>query len=178
MLTGAPIVLLPSAISEAKAFARIHGSDEDALVAGLMASAAELCEQFTLQALVARSFTEVVPATGNWTRLGIAPVRAITGVEMLHGEGRASALAVADYAVDIDPNGDGWVRVTRPMDAARLRVTFEAGLAANWESVPDALRHGVVRLATHLFMQREEAASRPPAAVTALWRPWRRMRIA
>ena len=36
---------------------------------------------------------------------------------------------------------------------------------------------GVVLLTAHLFDHRG-GESAPPAAVTALWRPWRRMRLA
>ncbi len=45
--------------------------------------------------------------------------------------------------------------------------------------VPAPLRQGVVRLAGHLHAHRDETdAAGPPAAVTALWRPFRRMRLA
>ena len=177
MLSAAAIVPSAGAIAEAKAYARIEGNGEDELVARLVASAIELCEQFTGQALLARSFSQVLPASGCWTRLGVAPVRAITAVEGLSGTGDGTPLQVQDYAIDIDASGEGWVRVTRP-GAERLRVSFEAGLAADWAAVPDALRHGVLRLAAHLFMERGETTSPVPAAVNALWRPWRRMRLA
>jgi len=55
-----------------------------------------------------------------------------------------------------------------------------AGLAPDWDALPDGLRHGVMRLAAHQHRQREGdgAAPLPPAAVAALWRPWRRLRLA
>lgn len=159
----------PAALAELKMFARIAGGEEDALAAALVASAAALCERFIGQALLAREFGEVI-AAGGWTRLARTPVAAVVAVADMGG----AALPVADYAVDIDANGDGWVRLDGP--ARRARVRYRAGLAAAWGDAPEALRHGIVRLAAHLFAKRAADAP-PPAAVTALWRPWRRMRI-
>ncbi|HEY0625472.1 MAG TPA: hypothetical protein VGD10_01940 [Allosphingosinicella sp.] len=176
MLSAAPILLPAVAAEELKAYLRIVGADEDALAARLMRSAAELCERFTGQALVARSFVETVQASSAWTRLAGTPLRAITAVEALGAE--ATVLPSAAYAVDIDANGDGWVRLTAPVDAPRLRVTFEAGMGAEWNALPEPLRQGAVRLAAHFYAERDEAeGAGPPAAVTALWRPYRRMRL-
>ena len=43
-----------------------------------------------------------------------------------------------------------------------------------------ALRHGIIRLAAHQHRERETSGPGPlpPAAIAALWRPWRRMRMA
>src|SRR5688500_11691574 len=90
MLSAAPLVLPDEARDEAKAYLRIVGEDENALVERLMWSAAELCERFTGQALVARSFGEVLPTGGAWTRLGAAPVRAISAVDALAPDGTAT----------------------------------------------------------------------------------------
>ena len=61
-----------------------------------------------------------------------------------------------------------------------LEDSEAAGLAADWTVLPEPLRHGMVRLAAHQHRERESsgAASVPPAAVAALWRPWRRLRLA
>ncbi|HEX8214268.1 MAG TPA: hypothetical protein VF582_02220 [Allosphingosinicella sp.] len=177
MLSAAPIILPAAATDEAKAYLRIVGSDEDTMVARLMRGAAELCEQFTGQVLIARSFTELLPVSPAWARLSATPVKAISGVEVLPAEGAAVPLAGGDFAIDIDANGDGWVRITNGA-AKRARVTFEAGMASQWNGVPESLRQGIVRLAAHLYARREAAdGAGPPAAVTALWRPWRRIRL-
>ena len=178
MLSAAPIALPAAAVEEAKAYLRIVGTDEDPLVARVMRSAAELCEQFTGRVTIARSFTEVVLRSGAWTRLAATPVRTISAVEALDANGAALPLAAGAYAIDIDANGDGWVRVTDAGDARRLRVSFEAGLVSDWVELPETLRQGTVRLAAHLYAHRDPAdGAGPPAAVTALWRPWRRMRL-
>jgi uncharacterized phiE125 gp8 family phage protein len=108
-------------------------------------------------------------------------VRAITLVEALPAEGPALALPSGAYAIDIDANSDGWVRLTAPGPARRIRVGYEAGLAGAWADLPAALRHGILKLAAHFYTSRTaeggRAADAPPAAVTALWRPYRRLRL-
>ena len=178
MVTGDPVEPGAAALGEAKAYLRIAGGDEDALVTRLIAAAIELCEQFTGQALLERGFVETLPAGAAWRRLGRTPVGAVTSVEALAADGTASPLPVGAYAIDIDAGGDGWVRVPSPGAARRLRVGYQAGLAAGWADLPQALRQGAVRLAAHLYAHRDSARdSAPPAAVTALWRPWRRLRL-
>ena len=108
----------------------------------------------------------------------MAPVRAIAGVSALAADGTATALPVGDYALDIDAAGEGWVRLLRTITQKRIRVAYSAGMAADPNGLPEALRHGIVRLAAHFYMNRDAAGEvAPPAAVTALWRPWRRMRL-
>ena len=174
----------PEAVAQAKVLLRAGDAGEDALIEAMLASAAALCERFTGQALFARGFRETLGAeTGSarrshgWRRLARTPVRSIGAVEAIGADGAATPLAPADYAIDIDANGDGWVRTAHRR--GRLRITYEAGLAAGWGDVPEALRQGILRLAAHLYTFRTDAGAQaePPAAVTALWRPWRRLRI-
>lgn len=104
------------------------------------------------------------------------PGRAILGVDVLAADGAATALPGDAYEIDVDAAGTGWVRIRSPGEARRVSVRFQAGLAAEWTDLPEPLRHGVVRLAAHLYAHRSgESGAGPPAAVTALWRPWRRI---
>jgi uncharacterized phiE125 gp8 family phage protein len=169
---------LPIALAELKAFLRVSVGDEDALLAGLARGAADMCEAFTGRALIDRAVTEMLAASARWTRLGAAPVRSIEGVAALAGDGEASPLEAAAYAIDVDAASDGWVRVLDAGGAKRVLVSYRAGMAAEPNGVPEALRHGIVRLAAHLYTHRDQAEQTgPPAAVTALWRPWRRLRL-
>ena len=87
-------------------------------------------------------------------------------------------LTADSYAVDIDAAGEGWVRLTAPRDEKKVSVGYVAGLADDPNGVPEAVRQGIVRLAAHLYVHRDAAnGGGPPAAVTALWRPWRRLRL-
>lgn len=180
MIEGEALVLPPEAAGAAKGFLRVERADEDGLIGALVAAAAEHCEGFTGRALLTRGFIETIPASRAWQRLTMSPVRAILSVEALPAEGPAQPLASGLYAIDIDSNGDGWVRTTGPVDARQIRVGYQAGVAGDWADLPAALRHGILRLAAHLYTNRTAEGPRPaepPAAVTALWRPYRRLRL-
>lgn len=180
------------ALADAKAYLRIDGADEDAVLETLIDTAMALCERFTGQALILADRTDILAAAmPAWQRLPATPVSAITSVSALDGAGTATALPIDAYAIDVDAVGDGWVRLTRPVVAfvptipdrpapqGRLQIGYRAGLAPDWPSIPPALRQGVVRLAAHLHAHRDEADDAgPPAAVAALWRPFRRMQFA
>ena len=159
-----PIVTM----SEAQAFARIETGEEEALVAGLIRTASALCEAFINQVVIARDFELDVPASGAWQRLPIAPVRSIA-VPTLESDA---------YGIDIDAAGDGWVRVPSDGAGTRIHVSGSAGMADDENGVPEPIRQGVLRLVAHLFAARDGEGGEPPAAVTALWRPYRRMRLA
>ena len=81
----------------------------------------------------------------------------------------SNMLAGGEGAIDRD--GRGWVRTRE-----ELTVRYRAGLAADWAGLPPEIAHGAAIMGAHLFDNRDAAAV-PPAAVAALWRPWRRMRL-
>jgi len=169
---------LATSLAELKAYLRIETEGEDAVLAGLLRGAAALCEQFVGQWLVARSARETVAGTGGWQRLSARPVLAIESVAAVDADGASEALPVEAYAIDIDAAGDGWVRSTRAGDGRVLAVRSRAGMAGEWNGVPEALRQGIVRLAADHYLARGTESATPPAVVSALWRPFRRMRLA
>lgn len=162
-------------LSEAQEFLRLQSGDDEALLAGLIRTASALCEQFVGQVILARAFREQHRASGAWQPLRSLPVRSITSVRALDASGEAVVLAETDIAVDIDADGRGWVRGTTLLGRAQLEVRGTAGLAASVNQVPEPLRQGVLRLVAHLFGNRDGPSGEPPAAVTALWRPYRRL---
>jgi len=189
-----PIVSL----AEAQAFARIETDDEEALLAGLIRTASGLCEAFLGQVVIARQFQVSIQATSDWQRLSVTPVRSIDLVETVASDGLRMTMAVDGYAIDVDSKGDGWIRLTRvplPELAAvaalmgedrimpeyfrqgYVSVSGTAGIALTENDVPEPIRQGVLRLVTSLFADRDGDGGDIPAAVTALWRPYRRMRV-
>lgn len=81
-----------------------------------------------------------------------------------------------------------WLAISTPQEdalLARLLVvawqTCErfvgAALPLAWAEVPPALNEGILRFAAHLYRERDGAESEPPAAVAALWRPYRVLRL-
>lgn len=173
---AAAIVAGAGALAEVKAFLRVEGDAEDEAIARLIAAAIGHGEAFTGRIFLVRAVWETLPARACWQRLVATPVRGIVSVEGLDAAGGAVALPVGASAIDVDAGGDGWVRVTGV--TGRVRVHAQAGIAADWSALPEPLRQGCVRLAAHLFTHRDAAdEGAPPAAVAALWRPWRRIRL-
>jgi uncharacterized phiE125 gp8 family phage protein len=168
-----PIVTM----SEAQAYVRIETGEEEALLAGLIRTASGICEAFINQVVIARDFELDMPASGTWERLPITPVRAMTSVASVDQNGATTPIDVVSNTLDVEFAGDGWVRLTQDAGASRVRVSGRAGIADDENGVPEPIRQGVLRLVAHLFTSRDDSGGEPPAAVSALWRPYRRMRL-
>ena len=175
-----PPALPPSALAALKQWLGITIAADDAPLAGLLRAGLDICEGFTGAVPLETTCEEVLLLSRDWQRLATRPIQAITAVHGIPATGARFALPADAYALDLDADGGGRVRVTAPGDATRIAVRFTAGLSAGWDALPEALRHGVIRLAAHQHREREgnSASPVPPAAVAALWRPWRRMRLA
>jgi hypothetical protein len=113
----------------------------------------------------------------GWHRLGVRPVSALISVEALSRPAPAAP----------------WQKSNIPPASTAKANARSASLpplasSGRWSALPRAwqrigttcpnLRHGIIRLAAHQYRMRESAGADalPPASVTALWRPWRRMR--
>lgn len=160
-----------ASLDELKDYLRIAGSGEDALLERLLRSATALCEQFIGQWLIVREARETVAADGEWHRLAARPVVEVLGAETLAGV----ALASDGWAADVDASGDGWMRARQ---GGLIVLRYRAGLAEDVDGLPEPIRQGIVRLAAEHFAARDGESAAPPAVVSALWRPWRRMRLA
>jgi uncharacterized phiE125 gp8 family phage protein len=171
-----PAAVLEAARDAAKAQLRSMTDAEDGLIERLAATALSVAEAFTGRIWIAREdWRDTLPAVPMWQMLGAAPVTAITSVEGVPAEGAAFALAADAYAIDIDAEGCGWVRVRSAGAAGRIRVTYRAGLVEDWDVLPPTIALGTALLTAHLFEGRGDDT--PPAAVSALWGPWRRLRL-
>ena len=174
-----PPVLVPGALAELKNWLAISSEQDDPSLVSLLASAVAMCEAFTREMPLAAQCEEVLPPIRDWQKLATTPVQSVTGIDQVHPDGTRSALAITDYALELEADGSARVRLLSPVVTGRLAVQFTAGIAPTWASLPDGLRHGIVRLAAHHYRQRDsdDANPAPPAAVAALWAPWRRMRL-
>ena len=173
-----PPTLPPAALAELKLWLGITTTRDDAPLLALLRAGLESCEAFIGILPLETECEEVLPAQTGWRRLTTRPVQAITSLWSVPAEGARVALAADAYAIDLDTDGAGRIRAIS--DTARIAVRFTAGLAPDWNSLPESLRHGVLRIAAHQHRTRESegAGQVPPPAVIALWRPWRRMRLA
>ncbi|WP_343525758.1 hypothetical protein [Sphingomonas sp.] len=152
-----PAATVTAAAGVVRALLRLEEGNEAALVERVAGVALGLAESFCGQVLIQRAGEQWLAGAADWQAIGVTPIRAI--------------LSVGDGVGEIDREGRGWVRASDP-----VTVSFRAGLAEGWTALPPEIAHGVAIMGAHLFDNRDAAAV-PPAAVAALWRPWRRMRL-
>lgn len=174
-----PPNLAADALDELKAWLAITTTGDDGPLAALLKSALEMFEAFTGQMPLECTCKEILAPTGDWQCLSTRPVQAIVEVEGMNGTSPAFAIANTGYAIELDPDGGARVRIHDPAIAERIGVYFIAGMAGQWSLLPEAVRHGIMRLAAHNYRQRDNDAGGPvpPASIAALWRPWRRIRL-
>ncbi len=174
-----PAILAGAALDELKGWLGITITSDDAQLSALLHAALDLCEAFTGQMPLEALCEEIVAPKRDWQTLSARPAMAVTGIEALGPDNRRTPIVTEDYAFELDADGSALVRILRPRQCRRFAVRYTAGLAADWAHLPDGIRQGVLRLAAYHYRQRDEADLRPvpPAAVAALWQPWRRMRL-
>lgn len=165
-------------LDEAKAYLRLENDEEDAPLGAIILAAIAHAEAFTRQILIRRGASETIGISREWTRLSATPVYQINGANGLPANGAPFALADTHFDIDIDNNGDGHIRILQAGSAGRVEVQYHAGISESWAGLPEAMRLGILRLIGHLHLHRDNGDDAgPPAAVAALLRPWRRMRL-
>lgn len=165
-------------LDEAKAYLRLETDEDDAPLGAILLAAIGHAEGYTGQVLIRRSVSETITASADWRRLSAMPVSEIISVTGIPAEGAPFALPIENFKSEIDASGEGYLRVSQPGGAGRIAVTYIAGLSGDWSSLPESVRLGILRLTGHLYAHRDAGDDAgPPAAVAALLRPWRRMRL-
>ncbi len=178
MLSHDALGLGGNMLAEAKAYLRLETNADDGPLTAIILSAISHAERFTGMTLIRRGVKETITASSDWRRLGAVPVNTITTVTGIPAEGASFVLPAGSYAVDIDNEGDGHIRVTQPGSAGRVEISYQAGLSPDWASLPESLRLGILRLIGHLYTHRDAGDDPgPPTAVVALLTPWRRMKL-
>lgn len=174
----------PVSLNEARGWLRMGAAGagaDDAVVAQLIRAATNICEAFIGRWLIVRAGEEVAALRDGAARPSAQPaarpVVAVDGVTLILPDGGETLLGEADYRVTIARDGTAHVAVHDARGARQARVAYRAGMAANANGIPEAIRQGIVRMVQHLHEARDGADGAPPAAVAALWQPWRRLTL-
>lgn len=166
----------PVNLNEARSWLRMGATTDDAVVAQLIRAATNICEAFIGQWLIRRTAEESVPLSDGAATLRVRPVVAVTGVTLLKPGGE-EILPVERYRPAIARDGTTHIAIVDPGGAERARIACRAGIADDANGIPEAIRQGIVRMIQHLHDARDETGAAPPAAIAALWQPWRRLTI-
>ena len=167
-----PAFVVAEVVAAAREYLRLAAGVEAALLARVAEAAVLTAEAFCGDVFVARPHEAVLAVAAGWQRLPARPVTAIAGLTALPAGAAPFVLGVNAYAIDIDADATGWIRVADAGAARQVAVDYTAGRAAAFAEVPAPVAQGIVALAAHLFEARDG-----DAAVAALWRPFRRLRL-
>lgn len=167
-----------AALAELKHWLAITRPDEDQTLVRLLDASLTICEAFTGKTPLRQTVEEIVPLTGCWQELVSRPVRVVTAAAVVAADGTRVPVTNLAEALEWRISGSACIRTRQPLDGDSLAVQLDVGIATDWTGLPPPLRQGIIRLAAHHFRDREgKASATPPASVTALWRPWREVRI-
>lgn len=179
MLSLQPLGLDSVMLAEVRAFLRIDADPDDDIVASCAVAAIAYAEKFTGQILIRRGATAVVTATAAWQIVQAFPVQSVVSVTGIPADGEHFTIAPSVWEAKISSYGEAYFRVLQPAIAERAELSLQVGIAADWNSLPESLRLGLLRLTGYFFNNRDAADDAgPPAAGLALLMPWRRIKLA
>lgn len=167
-----------AALGELKAFLRVEDSREDALLAGLLRAATETVEAMLGLLLFERDVEERGCAEGGAFALTAEPARILVDVRVELADGSLRLLSALEASLKLDGNGCGKLALAGVADGTALVVRYRAGMATDWNWVPETLRLAVIRVASHFFSHRDGADDGGiPPAVRRMISPWRTRRM-
>ena len=167
-----PAIAEPVTLGEAKLWAKIDTTDEDALCASLLTAAIEAAEQYTRRALINRTIKYTIDAPGSYwaenlpdgvynlpisvlsgqlpesIKLPVEPARSITNVVTYGTANAASVYASDNYFLD---TGSSRLVLNEtafwPSDIRRraaCEITYVAGYGATSASVPAPIKTAIL----------------------------------
>lgn len=172
-----------TALAELKDWLGISRPQDDTMLANLLTTSLAMCEAYTGQTPLQQTIEERLPTrSGRYHILSRPFDRALT-VEIIGQNGSRSPLAQDSYEVEMEAPGNACFTLKSDFEGQAIAVTARVGIATTWQTIPSALRQGLIRLAAFHYQDRVRPSASgkdlmpPPASVTALWRPWRDVRL-
>lgn len=188
----APVLVTPPAstpvsLAEAKLHLRVDGTDEDALITGLIDAAVSHLDGYAGvlgRCMVTQTWRQDFDRWSKCLRLPVLAA-AVSSVKVRSSEGTLSTVSSDDYALKQDARSS-YVRFddsySYPGDLAQangILIEFTAGYG-NAAAVPAALKAAALLIVGHLYANREavgEALTELPLGVAALITPYRRVGV-
>jgi len=173
-----PAELTFDALEELKSWLGISRPNEDHALIDLLRASLAMCEAVIGQVPLEQVTEERLSPQSGRHSLVSRPIREVLATEALDSAQSRIELASDKFEYEFGPHGAAVIQLRHSIDAVAVIARMRVGIAHTWSELPPALKQGVIRLAAHHYRDRDGAEdSAPPASVTALWRPWRRLAI-
>ena len=176
----------PVSLSEAKAWLRYDGSDDDDLIRALCVAARMIVEAETRRSLMPQTWRLVLDRwpRGNTIALVVAPLMSIAAVRVHDPSNVAQSLPASSWQIVGSPDDAQLVFATMPVSLGRDHAGIEIDVIAGYASaadVPQPLRQAILMLAARWYEHRGDDAvlsnASLPVAAAALVAPFRRLRL-
>lgn len=173
LLSGEPLADLKSWLS-------ITSDREDDVLEDMLRASVSMFETFTGVMPLSQLCDEQKPASHVAVSFDTVPIDTLVELRGVTASQSRPVIAASDYTHEIDSNGRLHLRLLRPTEFVRIEARFYAGMTSAWNSLDPGVRQGIIRLAGHYYRNRDDGGDTvsPPASVSALWRPFRQMRLA
>lgn len=154
-------------LDEAKLHCRIDGTDEDALIHGLIRTARTLVEQHSLHALITQTWDlklHAFPACDH-IEIPLPPLQSVTSVKYKNSAGSETTWGTSNYIVDTGSRpgrvvlayGITWPTFTA-YPSLPVTVRFVAGYGSGAGDTPEEARQAMLLLIAHWYDRREATA--------------------
>ena len=171
-----------AALDELKEWLGISRPNDDEQLTDLLLAGIAMCEAFTGKAPLAQQVEERIPVREGCYTLSSRPVLSLISVEVIAQDGSRVAMDPARFEFELRSDQTAMVNIISEGSGQAIAVQFRSGVASTWETVPAAIKQGLIRFAAFHYRDRDrsnggKSAGQPPASVIALWRPWRELRL-
>lgn len=166
----------PISLGEVQSYLKIDDERDAARLDALVRTSREACELFLGTALIVRQVRLRATVMGARFYLSSGPVQNLDALSVFNGAAETMYDPV-DFPL-LDHAGRVYLDVSVVPVGRIAQADYTIGLGQDWNAVPEAIRQGILRLVAHQYEARSDPeVAALPHAVTALWQPYRKLRI-
>lgn len=159
----------PITASDAKAFLRVNGSSDDALITRMIVAAREAAESYLQRSLITQSwqlsYDDYAPSRVLLPR---GPVQSIASVKMIALDTTETVISNSNYRLNA---GKEILLMDAPLVSHIVEIVYVAGYGAT-SAVPSAIRQGIYAHVAEMYDKRTDSLPLN-RSVQALYQPYR-----
>jgi len=179
----------PLVLADAKSYLRVDITDDDTFIAGLITAARAYGEEHTRRSFITQTWKMAYDGcmllSPYWrlpltlrapfiVRLPRGPVNSIASVTAYAQDGSSAVIDPGTYTMDAAQDA---LIYYAPFVAQRVEIIYVAGYGAAGTNVPKPICEGMLAHIGAMYDQRGDASLELPLQSTALYAPYRDMRL-